>query len=370
MRDIDPTHVALIEPYYGGSHKIWADGYNNRSKHNINLVTMPAQFWKWRMQGGAISIARLLTTQPDVILASSMIDLSIFRSLTYPLLGDVPIATYFHENQLSYPQNQRQHHGWRYGFINYVSALIADKNFFNSEFHMNDFMEQLPRLLKHFADYNELQTIDEIRGKSAVLPVGMDLHRFDQYESLKSSDSPPLIVWNHRWEDDKNPQEFINSMIELHNVGYDFSVAITGENFQQDPTLFTYAREQLGDKIIQLGYMDSFEAYAKLLWQADYVVSTAYQEFFGISVCEAIYCNCIPILPNRLNYPYLLTENAKPTSLYKDGKLTALLKHHLDGTIEVDNPALKEKIAQFDWTIVAPQYDQALLDVMLTHRQY
>jgi len=365
MHDTALMRVALIEPYYGGSHKIWADGYNNTSKHDINLVTMPAQFWKWRMQGGAISLAHLLTTKPDVILASSMIDLSIFRSLTYQSLGHVPIATYFHENQLSYPQNQRQHHGWRYGFINYVSALVADKNFFNSEFHMNDFMEQLPRLLKHFADFNELHTIDEIRAKSAVLPVGMDLHRFDQHKSLKPLDDPPLILWNHRWEDDKNPQAFIDSMIDLHTTGVNFSVAITGENFQQDPTLFKQAREQLGDKIIQMGYMESFEDYAKLLWQADFVVSTAYQEFFGISICEAIYCNCVPILPNRLNYPNLLTDDAKPVCLYKDGKLTALLKHHLDGTIEINKSALKEKIAQYDWTIVAPQYDKALAEVTL-----
>lgn len=367
MRDPNTIDIALIEPYYGGSHKIWADGYHNGSSHDINLVTMPAQFWKWRMQGGAISIARLLTSKPDVILASSMIDLSIFRALTYRSLGNVPIATYFHENQLSYPQNQRQHHGWRYGFINYVSALVADKNFFNSEFHMNDFMEQIPRLLKHFADYNELQTIDDIRAKSSVLPVGMDLHRLDSYESHKSSNDPPLILWNHRWEDDKNPQEFIDSMVDLHIAGYDFSVAITGENFQQDPTLFTQAREKLGNKLIQLGYMESFEDYAKLLWQADYVVSTAYQEFFGISICEAIYCNCIPILPNRLNYPNLLTDDAKSTCMYKDGKLTTLLKHHLDGTIDVDKSTLKQKIAQYDWTIVTPQYDNALLDVMLTH---
>ena len=367
----DSIRVALLEPYYGGSHKIWADGYINHSVHHVQLITMPAQFWKWRMQGGAVSMARLLTTTPDVILASSMIDLSIFRSLTYRSLGDVPIATYFHENQLSYPQNQRQHHGWRYGFINYISALIADKNFFNSEFHQHDFMEQLPRLLKHFADYNELQTINEIMAKSAVLPVGMDLHRFDQYQpqALKSTSTPPLIVWNHRWEDDKNPHAFIESMIELDQSGYDFSVAITGENFQQDPALFTHARQQLGDKIVQLGYMESFEDYARLLWQADYVVSTAYQEFFGISICEAIYCDCIPILPNRLNYPNLITEDAKSACLYNNDKLTAILKHHLDGTIHVDTTPLKTTIAQYDWTIVAPQYDNALKQLTITHHQ-
>ncbi len=362
--------ILLLEPYYGGSHKSWADGFAQYSQHNVEIISLPAQFWKWRMQGGAISLARLAQsgTKPDVILASSMLDLSTFRALTYKTLGDIPIAMYFHENQLSYPQNQRQHHGWRYGFINYVSALIADANFFNSPYHLQDFIKQLPRLLKHFADYNELETISTINEKSFVLPVGLDLHRFDQYEPASSHHLSPVILWNHRWEEDKNPQLFLDSMIALHQQGYDFSVAITGENFQQEPVLFQTAREQLGDKIIQLGYIESFDDYARLLWQADYVVSTAYQEFFGIAVCEAIYCNCIPILPNRLNYPNLLTEETQSACLYNKDKLVPLLKHHLDNTIQLNTSPLKAKIAQFNWTTVAKQYDTTLEE--LIHRTH
>ena len=74
--------IALLESYYGGSHKAWADGYQRFSRHDVELITLPAQFWKWRMQGAAITFARLLDWQPDLILASSMIDLSIFRALT------------------------------------------------------------------------------------------------------------------------------------------------------------------------------------------------------------------------------------------------------------------------------------------------
>ena len=363
-----PMQVVLLESYYGGSHKSWADGYQKFSQHDIKLITMPAQFWKWRMQGAAITFARLLDAKPDVILASSMIDLSIFRALTHHRLGDVPIAMYFHENQLSYPQNRRQHHGWRYGFINFISALTADANFFNSAFHLHDFMNQLPRLLKHFADYNELQTITEIQSKSSVLPLGMDLRRFDARENRPSPPHTPMILWNHRWEEDKNPTAFMNSIAQLDSEGYDFRVAITGESFGEMPPAFQSAQSRLGDKLIHLGYIHSFAEYAALLWQADYVVSTAWQEFFGISVCEAIYCDCIPILPNRLNYPFLLTDELKAKCLYNKGKLTALLRHHLDGTIQVDATALKAKIARFDWTVAAPHYDNEL-EGLVTHRR-
>lgn len=360
-------NVLILEPYYVGSHQIWADGYLRHSRHSVRLLTLPAQYWKWRMQGGAVTMARLMDgIKPDVILASSMIDLSIFRALTYRTLGNVPIAMYFHENQLSYPQNKRQGHGFRYGFINYISALVADANFFNSDYHRADFLDQLPRLLKHFADFNELETVDTIREKSSVLPVGIDFARYRQFRPDKPVDNPhPLVLWNHRWEDDKNPDEFINAMIELDEWGVDFRLAITGENFQQIPKTLQYARDRLAPKMIQFGYLESFADYARLLWQADYVVSTAYQDFFGISVSEAIFCGSIPILPNRLNYPYLIPAEFHPYCLYDAPKLADLLRQHLDGEVEIDSQALQSKIAQFDWTILAQQYDHALENLVI-----
>ena len=47
------VRVLLVEPYYGGSHKAWADGYGAHSAYEVTLVSHPARFWKWRMQGGA-----------------------------------------------------------------------------------------------------------------------------------------------------------------------------------------------------------------------------------------------------------------------------------------------------------------------------
>ncbi len=360
--------IALLESYYGGSHKAWADGYKRFSRHDIDLITLPAQFWKWRMQGAAITFARLLDSKPELILVSSMMDLSIFRALTRDRLPDVPIAMYFHENQLSYPQSRRQNHGWRYGFINFVSALCADANYFNSQFHLDDFLTKLPRMLKHFADYNELQTIAEIRAKSSVLPLGIDLRRFDDHRDEAAATAPPIILWNHRWEHDKDPATFIQSMIQLADEGYEFKLAITGERFGEMPPAFSQAQSRLGDRIIQLGYIDSFAEYARLLWRADYVVSTARQEFFGVSVCEAIYCGCLPVLPDRLNYPHLLPAAFQSACLYQRDRLTAQLRRHLDRQDKLDTSELREKIARFDWTMLAPKYDEELQDLAIRHR--
>jgi glycosyltransferase involved in cell wall biosynthesis len=353
-------HIVLLEPYYGGSHRQWADSYARQSTHDVHLLTMPAQFWKWRLQGGAVTLAHMLHNHDhhaDLILASSMLNLASFRALTRHRTTAIPIALYLHETQLTYPQNSRQSHGWRYGFINYISALAADRVYFNSQYHQDVFFETLPKMLKHFGDFNELETVDELRERSTVLPLGLDLSLLDHHQ-ITIDNEVPLIVWNHRWEEDKNPKAFIRALIRLARDDIPFQVAITGENTRPNTDVFKDARQALGDRIVQLGYLPTFEAYARLLWRADYVVSTAHQEFFGGAVAQAIYCRCIPLLPDRLNYPALIPEEAHDACLYKGDSLVYALRQHLTGDILVDTAALREHVRRYDWGQMAPIYDE------------
>ena len=357
-------NILLIEPYFGGSHKAWAEGLQGHSDHNITLLTLPAQFWKWRMQGGAVTLARLYTAgdyHPDLILASDMFDLATFRGLTRQQTADIPIALYFHENQLTYPQNTRQKHGWQYGFINYASAMAADAIFFNSQYHLHAFYDELPRMLKHFGDYNELDSVDVLRAKSEVLSVGIDLRRFNRWRAgTHKTNDAPLIVWNHRWEEDKNPAGFLVVLDQLMAQEVPFRVAILGEPNRQKTPEFEAARERLGHRVVQYGYLEAFSDYARILWESDYVVSTAYQEFFGIAVVEAMYCGCIPILPQRCNYPYLVPETWHDVCIYRRDRPLSLLQRHLTGAIRVDASVLQHHAAQWDWKQITPQYDLVL----------
>ena len=49
--------IVLLEPYFSGSHKSWALGLQSYSKHQIKIISLPVKFWKWRMRGGAITLA-------------------------------------------------------------------------------------------------------------------------------------------------------------------------------------------------------------------------------------------------------------------------------------------------------------------------
>ncbi len=356
--------ILLVEPYDTGSHGVWMRGYQAHSAHDVRILSLEGQFWQWRMQGGAVALAerfRALDHPPDLIVAADMLDLTTFLALTRPLTARIPAAIYFHENQLTYPTGPRQKLQEHYAFINFASALAADAVFFNSAFHRDAFFEELPRLLKHYPDHNGLHTVAPLRARSHVLPVGLDLQRYDAHRSAAPRDPsrPPLIVWNHRWEYDKNPAAFFAALYRLAEQGLPFEVALLGENVRQDPVEFEEARRRLGARVVRFGYVESFAAYARLLWEADLVVSTANQDFFGISVVEAIYCGCWPVLPARLNYPALVPPALHPRTIYRGrAGLTNCLRAHLTD-LQPAPPALREHVAGFDWRALAPQYDAA-----------
>lgn len=366
-RASDRMDILLVEPYFGGSHQAWAEGYARYSRHRVDLLTLPARFWKWRMQGGAATLAeKVLRTasRPDLVLVTDMLNLPAFLGLTRHLLADVPVVLYYHENQLTYPLPPGEKRDLTYGMINWLSMLAADRVLFNSAHHMQDWFRELPRLLKHFPDYTHVHRIEEVQAKSDVLPVGIDLRRLDRAKTERG-DGPPLILWNQRWEYDKDPTTFFRALDLLADEGMEFRVALAGANVRQRPEEFEAARERLGDRVVHFGHADE-ATYARLLWEADIVVSTALHEFFGVAVVEAVYCGCFPVLPHRLSYPEIIPPSHHDHCLYEafDGLLARLrwALTHPDAARRLAAP-LQEAMARFDWKVMAPQYDQRLTEV-------
>jgi glycosyltransferase involved in cell wall biosynthesis len=364
--------ILLLEAYSAGSHAAWANGYAAHSRHQVTCLTLPGRFWKWRMHGGAVSLARRFLASsmtPDVILASDMLDLTTFLALTRPRTHHVPVALYFHENQLSYPwapgdrdwQRGRDVH---YGFINYASALAADAVFFNSHYHLDSFFEELPRLLKHFPDHNELDTVPAVRARSQVLPLGLDLHRLDAFRTqsgARRAGAPPLILWNHRWEYDKNPAEFFAALSVLADRGVEFGVAILGERFRRQPVEFQEAAARLGGRVVHIGYVPSLAEYASWLWQADVLPVTSHHDFFGASVVEAIYCGCWPLLPRRLSYPELIPAACQPVCFYQAfDDLVERLESVITKGPPLEGSSLRAAMLRYDWHELAPVYDACL----------
>lgn len=355
--------IALVEPYCTGSHAAWAREYAAFSRHQVDLLTLPGRNWKWRMHGGAVTLAPrfLAGGTPDLILATDMLDLTTFLALTRQTSWNCRTAIYFHENQLTYPwspadPDRAQQRDLHYPFINYVSALSADAVVFNSRYHRDSFLRALPGFLKAFPDHPGPASAGAIEDKSRVLPLGLDLKRFDRHRPAQAGrGDAPLLLWNHRWEFDKAPEEFFAALYRLADDGVDFRVAVLGESFDRAPAVFDQARARLADRVEQWGYLDDFAKYAQWLWRADILPVTSRQEFFGASVVQAMYCGCRALLPERLAYPEHVPEKAREKVLYGEGESLA---DRLAGLLaKGDGADLAQHVARYDWLRLAPVYD-------------
>ncbi len=364
--------ILLLEPYFTGSHASWAREYAGHSQHKVDILSMSGQFWKWRMHGGAVTLARKFLSgdyKPDLLLTTDMLDLPTFLALTRHITASVKTAVYFHENQLTYPWSPMdrdlvQQRDMHYSFINYTSGLTADLVLFNSHYHLNSFFDELPRFLKSFPDQNELNSVSLIRHKSRVLHLGMDLKKLDLYqpaENERPAHSPPLILWNHRWEYDKNPEDFFKALYRLDEEGLGFEVAVLGECFSQKPQIFLDAREKLGTKIVQFGFVKDFDHYAAWLWKADIVPVTSMHDFFGGSVVQAMHCNCYPLLPTRLAYPEHIPADFHSRFFYNDfDDLVERLKKLIATIQKVRQENIQTFVTHYDWQKMAPLYDDIL----------
>lgn len=368
--------ITILEPYYSGSHKQWADTFQKYSKHDIRILSLPGRHWKWRMHGGAISLADQFMksdAKTDLIIASDMIDLSIFLALTRKKSTNIPVALYFHENQLTYPWSptdpdvtlKRDNH---YAFINYTSALSADRVFFNSQYHRTSFLSALPEFLGQFPDQKHLNLVDKVEAKSSVLPLMMDLSPFHSILSKsKQKAGECTFLWNHRWEYDKNPDAFFQLMYQLKEHQVSFKMIVLGENYFNEPKCFSDAKANLAEQVIHWGYVESFEEYASLLCQADVLPVTSNQDFFGGSLVEAMACNTMPLLPNRLAYPEHIPESMRGTYMYQnESDLFEKAKWSVLNVATVRKDNYAQLVRKYDVNQLLAVYENQIQELYLT----
>lgn len=351
-------NLVFIESFYGGSHKNFMDGLIKFSRHHFTAITLPSRFWKWRTRSAALYIAETYghaLRECDLIIATDLINLAELKALTG---FTCPAILFFHENQLSYPMPDGEKPDVAFGLANVVSALTAERCLFNSHYHLNTFDAALRQFINEMPEFVPERAHQQIMAKTQVMYMGMDFTDFPRREIVKNR--TPVILWNHRWDFDKQPGVFFNEMYRLAEAGVDYKLVLLGENFQMHPREFIEARSRLGDRILQYGFVESGEDYANFIMRSDIIVSTALQENFGFAVAEAIYCCTLPLLPNRLSYPEILPAQFHAQFLYSHNedlhqKLTHLLANYrkLDET----RMELVQAFAKFDWKNRIAEFD-------------
>jgi len=356
-----PPKIVAVEPYYGESHKIFLDQLAEHSRCQIELITLSPHRWQWRMRTAAIDLVDLIVEKShdaDILFVSDYLDLATLVGLAPNELGRLKKIVYFHENQLTYPVQEVKDRDIHFAVTNLTSCHAADEAWFNSEWHLRDFETSLKKLARKLRDGKSLHH-QKALDKCRVVPLGVKL---PEHFPVAKKSGPLKILWNHRWEYDKNPEECFEVLEELANDGFDFELSVCGHSFVRHPEIFDQLPKMLGNKLVHCGWLESKEEYYAQLKNSDVVISTAIHEFFGISIVEAIHFGCYPLLPNRLSYPEIIPPNLHDRHLWNSRED---LKHKLEKLLPTQNTPIDSIISmdRFGWKTRILDFDQRFLDM-------
>ncbi len=351
------SRILVVEPYYGGSHRQFLDGLRSHLPAEWLFLTLPARKWKMRMQLAAPWVVAELAKLPvekrwfDTLLVSTFVDCAVLRALLSTLPGWNPrtlICLYFHENQFAYPSRSADPGLFQFTAVNFNSALAADRLAFNSEFNRRTFLDGVASLLNKATDIALPDLCARLAAKSTLLYPGIELAAIETPKRRPGA----VIVWNHRWEADKNPQQFFSVLRRLKARGVRFQLLLLGQSFQRRPSCFAGVDDEFADELLHCGFVANRQHYLRLLGMGTVVVSTALHEFYGIAVIEAVRAGCRPLLPNRLSYPELFPHQY----LYKEGELAARLEDHCRAPRALSRERALALTERFSWQSLAGGY--------------
>lgn len=146
---------------------------------------------------------------------------------------------------------------------------------------MQSFLKNIPKVIKFIPDHRPKSVETIISNKSRVLYFPVN---FPQLFPVEKSIYLLHIVWPHRWEFDKGPDDFFDVIFRLKEEKLPFRLSILGETYEDIPDVFQKAKNELTDEIIHFGFVEDKEKYFKILSSSHIAVSTAKHEFFGVSM--------------------------------------------------------------------------------------
>jgi len=254
--------ILLLSAYDAHSHCRWREGLVAAfPEHDWTVLTLPPRNFLWRVRGNSLSWAfgeRETLMQPyDLVIATSMTDFSALRGMV-PSLARVPALVYCHENQFAYPDRRTAERN-EPKLVSLYSVLAADCVVFNSSYNRDTFLEGVETFLAKMPDHVPPGITGRIRERSTVIPVPMESTWFAG-ERRQPQDGPLVLVWNHRWEYDKGPEILFAALIKLQEAGTDFRIHVIGQQFCEQPPVFSEMHEKLKPHIASWGFVGGFYA--------------------------------------------------------------------------------------------------------------
>jgi glycosyltransferase involved in cell wall biosynthesis len=300
----------LLSAYDAGSHRRWRRFIvEHVDAFDWTVATLPPRHFSWRYRGNALSwgLGDLPRGPFDLVLATSVTNLSALLGLR-PDLHTARKVVYAHENQFVYPSRTRSSLDPHLALQEVLTASAADSVLFNSEWNRASFLRGADDFLSSMPDAVPAGVVAAIEAKSEVVPVPVEIAGPAERRTARE---PLRIVWNHRWEHDKGPDDLLSVIRGLKRRGAAFELVLLGQRFRQIPDALEQLEAEFGDVLVQWGYVASRAAYVEHLRACDVVLSTAHHEFQGLAVLEAMMVGCKACVPDALAYPEYVPDDQR-----------------------------------------------------------
>lgn len=348
------VRIAVVEPWGGGSHAAWAEGLRRYSAHDVTVLALPDQAWRWRLRASAPWFAAQIAAlrhAPDALLVSSLVDAAALRGL---LGRDIPMALYAHESQWAYPGDGADIES---ATRNLVSMAAVDEVWFNSDFHRRVALDAAGELVGNMPEEQRVEL--ELDGKSSTVYPGVEL---SWASPMSSTDGPPVIVWPHRWDHDKEPDTFERALERLVRSGQEFGLVLAGSDARPESRVRRRIVERFTGRLLAVGPFD-LQTYRKWLHRSDLVVSCTAHEFFGMAVVEALAAGCRPVLPDAFSYPEIVA-GTDVHRLYPPGRFGSAL---LEAVRRWPDAGPVVPVDRFDWSRRVGEFDRRLDELATRH---
>ena len=338
---------------------------------------MPGRGPRWRLRHAGMLFATNeharrqeageSATDPDAIFATSMLALADLRAALPGTLRSKPHVLYMHENQAAYPVSDHVERTIRdqdshLAFTNLASIEAADRVLWNSVWNRDSFIAGMETTLAHAPERSVDRWQDRLLNKSVITPPPIEPPEETEAPNNAPNDADATVLhnsdlagypdavrvaWPHRWEHDKGCDELLQIAQEARRResqgGPRIHWLVLGQRFPRVPDSMTTFLSEHHDRIELAGHLPSNDYHAALN-RADWVLSTARHEFFGMAVAEALLAGCLPWLPNRLSYPELVPPEALELNPWKVASGSA---GPLGGTVSLGRlqEAIRERLA-------------------------
>lgn len=295
--------ILALEPFYGGIRQVMLETLIRCSRHRWTLLKLPPRRIERRLTAAATWFSEQLTRhwvgRVDLLFTSEALNLADFYRFM-PNLAHKPSVVYFHSNQLPPVDNVTD---LALHLVNLNSAQAAREIWFNSLFHLRDFLTKASAMVLRHPELSSRNPLAEVTRKAQLMrpPIEWqsvrDLGRTAAVRRLKRS-----IFVDTRDAD-----------VALINSAFN----VLSRRAEQWQFITVGPVEALSDEIPRrtVGEKDE-SAQAEAMHECGVMISTKIGATCDQYAIRGLAAGCFPIWPQVGVYPELLPPALHPHCLY------------------------------------------------------